>query len=438
MSGPSNPPIPGASFPGGDSVPFSSAVDAKKDKPDDTVPGSSAAGEAGGWQTNVKKRKRANRGKPNVKQSEEVVGKGGKPRGRQAGSQASLVPDQVHQQRKLAKQCFGCGSAEHYIGKCPVANPKGKAKTSDPARIGNKPSTGEVKGKSTPQKSAEPGQKRRRDAESSGFTPPAKKSTAKKHSYAAAAADALEVAIVTKDKGHISRKSFEDIRAAVEDKWLAQLEEGVEPFAVDAWFYSSTMATFSVPNDISAGQVEMIVRAKGYLALPKNALLDERKPTKVLTGLISGPAASRDRPTLERLLAFEKKRVGICGRMEYHSATIVQKSGNLLLRIVADEDAVEGLKKVDFELRIGASGKVKFSDPSAEKKLNPEQMREKKRSELEESIAADKLRIKERLAELRALNEETELVGSMGMSGMTVEDSEKMEVSEKDKEEKTV
>ena len=65
-------------------------------------------------------------------------------------------------------------------------------------------------------------------------------------------------------------------------------------------------------------------------------------------------------------------------------------------------------------------------------------MREKKRAELEESIAADKIRIKERLAKLRGLNEETESIGSMGMSGMTVEDSDKMEVSEKDKEEKTV
>ena len=262
-------------------------------------------------------------------------------------------------------------------------------------------------------------------------------STAKKHSYAAAAADALEVAIVTKDKGHISRKCFEDIRAAVEDKWLTQLEEGVEPFAVDAWFYLSTMATFSVPNDVSAGQVEMIVRAKGYLALPKNALLNERKPTKVLTGLVSGPAASRERSTLERLIAFEKKRVDICGRMEYHSSTVVQKSGNLLLRIVTDEDALEDLKKVDFELRIGASGKVKFTDPSAEKKLTAEQMRDKRRAELEESIAADKVRIKERLAELRSLNEETESIGSMGMSSMTVGDS-KMDVSEKDKEEETM
>ena len=71
MSGPSNPPIPGASFPGGDSVPFSSAVDAKKDKPDDTVPGSSTAGETGDWQ--IKKKKRGNRGKPNEKQSDGVI-----------------------------------------------------------------------------------------------------------------------------------------------------------------------------------------------------------------------------------------------------------------------------------------------------------------------------------------------------------------------------
>ena len=62
-------------------------------------------------------------------------------------------------------------------------------------------------------------------------------------------------------------------------------------------------------------------------------------------------------------------------------------------------------------------------------------MREKRRSELEESIASDKIRIKERLAELRALNEETESIGSLGMSGMAVEDANKMDVSEKDKEE---
>ena len=62
-------------------------------------------------------------------------------------------------------------------------------------------------------------------------------------------------------------------------------------------------------------------------------------------------------------------------------------------------------------------------------------MREKRRSELEESIASDKIRIKERLAELRALNEETESIGSLGMSSMTVEDANKMDVSEKDKEE---
>ena len=37
----------------------------------------------------------------------------------------------------------------------------------------------------------------------------------------------------------------------------------------------------------------------------------------------------------------------IRGRMEYHSSTVVQKSGNLLMRIIADEDALEGLKKVD-------------------------------------------------------------------------------------------
>ena len=91
--------------------------------------------------------------------------------------------------------------------------------------------------------------------------------------------------------------------------------------------------------------------------------------TKVHKGLVQ--AALRERKVLERLLKFEAKRLGVNGRPEYHSSSIIQKSDNLLLRILVDEDAMENLKQVDFEMRIGASGKVKFSDDRASKKVTP-------------------------------------------------------------------
>ena len=40
----------------------------------------------------------------------------------------------------------------------------------------------------------------------------------------------------------------------------------------------------------------------------------------------------------------------------------IGKSGNLLLRIVLDDEAKERLNECDSQLRIGASGLVRFTD----------------------------------------------------------------------------
>ena len=167
--------------------------------------------------------------------------------------------------------------------------------------------------------------------------------------------------------------------------------------------------------------METVVREQGFIAVRKDVLLESRKPTTILSGLVTGPASKRDRSVLERLLKFECDRVGITGRLEFHSSSLIQKSGNLLLRIVVDDDAKGELSRLDNELRIGASGKVKFLDEREEKKSNPEWKR-RRLAELEQKIAEGKQLIKEMAEEGQKLCETLEdnppSVGSLGMSGL--------------------
>ena len=247
---------------------------------------------------------------------------------------------------------------------------------------------------------------------------------------------ALEVAIVTKERGHIAKKDYEKIKQAVDDEWLKLLEEGTEPFEVEQWSYTNQLATFSVPNDTSAGQVEAVVREHGFLAVPKAAIMNERRPSKILTGLVTGPAASRDRTTLERLLRFEAARLKISGRMEYHSAHLVQKSGNLLLKIVVDDVAMQGMEENSFELRIGASGKVKFLDDRAEKKINKQEDRKLQIEALEKQIEEQKNLLKETLRQRKELEQvDTDSVGSAGLSQLSVDVDEMETEAEKEKAE---
>ena len=94
-----------------------------------------------------------------------------------------------------------------------------------------------------------------------------------------------------------------------------------------------------------------------------------------------------------------------------------------------DDDAKEQLSRADFELRIGASGKVKFIDERAQKKSHPEYVR-RRLAELEQSIDEHKQQIKDELEERRKLQEDLDKppasVGSVGLSSLNVDDVEEV------------
>ena len=375
-------------------------------------------------------------------------GKGNRDRrGERSGKTASLpvVPASLRDTWIKEKRCLACGSENHFVRECPVPTPKdnktnkqGNAQDGQPTQPSGKGSSqkssaeakqagGESKSSSSATASSGPstssgrGAKRSRDPTHTGVTPPAKKPLRQKFSYAAIAAGVAEMVIVTQDRTHISNKDFQKLRDAVEDRFIAMLNEGVVPLAVDKWSYSSTMATISIADSASVKEVERIVEASQFLLATKEDIENERKPTTVLTGLVTGSAARRSKEELERFIKAEKARLAIPGRLDFNSTLPIAKSGNLLLRIRVDDEAKERLSEVNNQLRIGASGQVKFEDERKKVVVN-QQTRQERIRDLEKRIADEQEKIRQLCIERRDLEKaETESVGSMGMGTLHME-----------------
>ena len=153
---------------------------------------------------------------------------------------------------------------------------------------------------------------------------------------------------------------------------------------------------------------------------------EERKPYTILTGLVTGSAATREREILECMIQAEKTRVNIPGKLQYHSSHKVASSGNLLLKILVDEDAEPRFKELSYQLRMGASGYVKFEEDHAKRKVD-KRSRAKQIEELEAELEAEKNKLEERIKDLDQLkNSDTASVASMGLSGLNVGDNDKV------------
>ena len=287
--------------------------------------------------------------------------------------------------------------------------------------------------------------KRARDLTPSGLTPPAKRPL-RTFSYASATAGAVELAIVTKDMAHCRREDFNKLREVTEEAYLEEIDKGEELLSVDKWLYTFKVASVHVADKRTYDVLKGLTGPLGLTVMPMAELEEMRKPTTILTGLVTGPAAQKDRACLDKFLAAELRRLRIQGRVEIYQ-TIPTRAGNLLLKVVVDEDAKEELKASDFSLRIGASGLVKFQDDRAALKLVNEdetnqspsidEVEAKKaqaaeqariaaqRAELEEELQREKSKIAAIMARRRELDAiESASVGSCGISNLDVDDTE--------------
>ena len=345
-------------------------------------------------------------------------------------------------------RCLACGSERHRIADCNLAPPRETSKMSDAPKAAaststtSKPKAAKTGVKVTPVPSPSGGRnndatasrgamgstpsagskkRKERDNSPSGLTPPAKK--ANNHSYATVANNAIAMVILTKEGNHIATREMNRLRTQVEERWIDQVNKGETLVAVEQWEYTTRSASVFLADPQSVETVKQEA-AKLDLKLVSKAQYEADHPvTKVYSGLITGPAAKRDRKDLERFLKVETDRVRIPGFIRVYNVTPIARSGNALLKISVCAEAEKRLEELDHQLRIGASGLTKFVDMRAGKKLDNQQSRQNRLEELHRLVDEDKKRMVQRLEELRQLEkDETSSVGSMGVSKLTVKD----------------
>ena len=351
-------------------------------------------------------------------------------------------------------RCLACGSESHKVRDCALVPPRDTTKT-DKESVKDKQPMGSKSSNTKSPKGAKPnaqasrsqpngakstkdnvakagdngdgrGKKRKDPPAPTGATPPAKRST-KQFSYASVTEGSVEMVILTRRNTHIPASAMNELREKVELKWLDQLKNGETLVAVENWSYSTRLATVHLADHGSAAVVNAEAMKLELVLKSRRQYEEERKPYIILTGLVTGAAAAREREILECMIQAEKDRVKIPGKLQYHSAHKVASSGNLLLKILVDEDAEPRFKELSYQLRIGASGYVKFEDDRAKRKVD-KRTRANQIQTLEAELEAEKKKLEDRIKYLDQLkNSDNESVASMGLSGLNVGDKDKAE-----------
>ena len=337
-------------------------------------------------------------------------------------------------------RCLACGSEKHHIKDCSLGAQRdksgpsthntglkaapAKAKDANPPSNDRDNDSKESKGvqHSNPFTPRERAEKRKRpvDMSPSGLTPPVKKGT--NFSYATVTNSAICMVILTREGNHIAVREHNRLRTLVEERWINQLEKGENLVAVERWEYTSRTASVFLADAASVETVKEEANKLNLSLMNKEQYERERPVTKILSGLITGPAAKRDRKDLERFLKVEVERVKVPGFIKVYNVAPIARSGNALLRISVCAEAEARMKELDYQLRIGASGFTKFEDARASKKVERHKTLQERQEELHRLIEEDKKKIKQRMEELRDLEKaETESVGSMGMSAMEID-----------------
>jgi hypothetical protein len=250
---------------------------------------------------------------------------------------------------------------------------------------------------------------------------PTPKITKSRFTYAELAAGATEIAILSSDgTTHISKKDFETIQAKMNEEFFEALEKNEFVPSVERWSYSSTVAVASFVCEKTRIGFELLLKGMGFRTRNLKDLLAERRPTKVLSGLVTGPTASLPEDKFPVMLKQQVGVHGINGRIEI-LATHVTKSNNRIVRIRADDVALERLGQLNNCLTFAMSGKVKFSEvqgSSTKMRVNPEKLLQQHKDLVEEQ-AVLAAKITESQKTIESLEQKT-----LAMEVVTVEDQE--------------
>ena len=367
-------------------------------------------------------------------------------------------------------RCYICGSASHKYRECKDYDPKldngaqgGKAANQKPLFTGRRDLKDRTAGASTETTAAGPSNEwqevsrkkktaaraagkrpepstttarsatqgaggKKRSREVTGTTPPAKRvqatappPKAQKFSYASATSGATQLVVLTPEGNHCSKSYFEGIQGSVTKEWMDTLNKGDRPFVIDKWEYTTSFASIFTADADSTMKVVNHCTKMGVKIMTMEALQRSRRPTTILSGLLRGQAATQKRDFYERMLRYEAGTKGIEGRLEVFGDGIVTSGGNLILKIKADDIAMDRLRQIDCTIHMGPYGRVKF-EPIKSKDLNKdnsaakEALREKLKR-LEEEIARGKAEMDAIEAKQRA-TEDGESIFTTGVTGI--------------------
>jgi hypothetical protein len=408
------------------------------------VSGAGAEGVSGKGRSNMPQPKHVVHTKPGEDTLQSTPGTGKEAAASNSGSLKALKTVWFREGR-----CLVCGSEKHRRAVCPSAvsspkpgrgpgqtatAPKGSKGFQNPSGPNIKPHVGQPGASG----SGVQGEKRGRAATPhvpSGFTPPMKKasrSTSKnsrtsRFTYAQTASGAWELAILQKDgKSHISKKDFEDIQVKMNEAFFISLEKGERVPSVNSWNYTPRVAVVAFTCAESRDAVATSVTDMGFALRELGELMEERRPTMILSGLITGPTAGLGDEKFPILLKQQKQLHKIDGRLEVQD-TFLTKGDNRIIRLLVDDVAMEGMKQLGYELFFAMSGAVLFQEqqksstrksaPSDHSKLEGELAEiQRQRSALQEKMDE----ANQRIEQMERRQEPRSGISFMGTSGMDV------------------
>ena len=215
------------------------------------------------------------------------------------------------------------------------------------------------------------------------------------------AQDALGVVVLTKEGGHVTRSAFDTVVKSLTDDYIRKVQAGSWLPEIEAQRYSSEFAVIAAADAKTQDYLLTEITKLGFKSTTWVEYRKAKDTAVLFSGLLTGMTAQLRREKLTLLLESECKRLGIGGTLVLHD-TFPTNTGRVL-RLRADEEAAEGLKRVQYTLRFALAGKVLFTEVQAgskTKKIDHRQTKELERlrertRELEEQLAKDMAALKQ-------------------------------------------
>jgi hypothetical protein len=164
--------------------------------------------------------------------------------------------------------------------------------------------------------------------------------------------------MVKADGTPISREEDVKLRKNFEDLDLELIRAEKPQILVEAWEWKPRGVIIVVESAAMQKSLEEQFLRKHGMKLIRE---EEVRKRKTFTGLLRGVTAKSTLPALQLRVTAHLKRLGMQGEITCEKLVETPTGGILYLRV--DEDAEKSLGGDGFELVLGTSGKVKFTDP---------------------------------------------------------------------------